>query len=526
MCEGGTLKTVEPLHDPESTASTRIIDGAAAARDIDRDGCELRHRADLCMGTDRCARYVWRSTRSQLPLLPILSLTPTGMRVSPAAFLAIAAVVCLAAPSAPLFAQTSRPVPNASSDSNMARALRVLRTAPVMDGHNDLPWRIREDTVHPRDVDAYDIVHRAPGMTDIPRLKQGHVGAQFWSIYIPGEPNDGAYKSNGEVSSKPGYARVQLEQIDIARRLIAKHPELQWALTADAVRANFKRGTISSLLGLEGGHAIENSLALLRTYYDMGARYMTLTHNVTLDWADAALDAPKHNGLTPFGREVVREMNRLGMLVDLSHVSPGTMSSALDVSEAPVIFSHSGARALVDHKRNVPDSILVRLKKNGGVVMVPFVTSFVSAAVNADGDALAAEMAAAAKRHPSDSAAARAEVAKWRASHPIPHATVSQVADHIEHIRQVAGVDHVGIGSDFDGIPDNVVGLEDVSKYPTLFAELARRGWSDEDLAKLSSGNVLRVLQQAEQVSARLKKTRKASTATIEQLDHGVKPKA
>jgi membrane dipeptidase len=388
-----------------------------------------------------------------------------------------------------------------------------------MDGHNDLPWRIREDTVHPHDVEAYDLRTRTPGMTDLARLKQGHVGAQFWSIYIPGEPGDAAYRSNGAVSSKPGYARVQVEQIDIARRVIGKYPELQWALTADAVAANFKRGTVASLLGLEGGHAIENSLALLRQYYDLGARYMTLTHNVTLDWADAALDSAKHGGLTAFGKEVVREMNRLGMLVDLSHVSPGTMSAALDVTEAPVIFSHSAARALVDHRRNVPDSILARVPKNGGVVMVPFVTVFVSAAVKADDDSLEAHAAAATKRHPSDSAAARAEVAAWRASHPRPKATVSDVADAIEHVRKIAGVDHVGIGSDFDGITENVVGLEDVSTFPTIFAELARRGWTDADLAKLASGNVLRALKQAEAVAARLKKTRKASNATIEELD-------
>ena len=232
-------------------------------------------------------------------------------------------------------AQTSS---RAATDSNLARALRVLRASPVMDGHNDLPWRIREDTTHPRDVNAYDLRKRTPGMTDLARLKQGHVGAQFWSIYIPGERNDGAYRPNGQVASTPGYARVQLEQIDIARRVIDKYPELVWTLDAASVRASFRRGTIGSLLGLEGGHAIENSLALLRTYYDLGARYMTLTHNVTLDWADAALDSAKHGGLTPFGREIVREMNRLGMLVDLSHVSPGTMSAALDVTEAPVIF--------------------------------------------------------------------------------------------------------------------------------------------------------------------------------------------
>ncbi|HTE47954.1 MAG TPA: dipeptidase [Gemmatimonadaceae bacterium] len=412
-----------------------------------------------------------------------------------------------------------------SADSNMARALRVLSTSPVMDGHNDLPWRIREDSVHPHDVEAYDLRKRTPGMTDLARLKQGHVGAQFWSIYIPGEKGDATYAANGAVSSVPGYARVQIEQFDIARRVIAKYPEFQWALTADAVRANFKRGTIASLLGLEGGHAIENSLGLLRQYYDMGARYMTLTHNVTLDWADAALDTAKHHGLTPFGREVVHEMNRLGMLIDLSHVSPGTMSTALDVTEAPVIFSHSGSRALVDHRRNVPDSILARLPKNGGVVMVPFVTSFVSAAVKADDDALEAATAAATKQHPSDTAAARKAVAAWRTAHVRPTATVAQVADHIEHVRKVAGVDHVGIGSDFDGITDNVVGLEDVSKFPTVFAELARRGWSDADLAKLASGNVLRVLKQAEVVAARLQKTRKPSTATIEQLDKGVKPR-
>ncbi len=411
-----------------------------------------------------------------------------------------------------------------AADPNLARAVRVLRASPVVDGHNDLPWRIREDTLHPSDVEAYDLRVRAPGMTDLARLKAGHVGGQFWSIYIPGERDDPAYRPKGAVSSTPGYARVQIEQIDIARRVIAKYPEFEWALTADAVRASYKRGKVGSLLGLEGGHAIENSLALLRQYYDLGARYMTLTHNVTLDWADAALDSAKHRGLTPFGREVVREMNRLGMLVDLSHVSPGTMSAALDVTQAPVIFSHSASRALVDHARNVPDSILARVPKNGGVVMVPFVTAFVSPAVKADDDSLQAVSAGARRRHPSDSAAARAEVNAWRSTHPRPKATVAQVADHIDHVRKIAGVDHVGIGSDFDGISENVVGLEDVSKFPTLFAELARRGWSDADLAKLASGNVLRVLAEAERVSARLKRTTKPSTATIEQTDRGVRP--
>jgi membrane dipeptidase len=301
--------------------------------------------------------------------------------------------------------------------------------------------------------------------------------------------------------------------------MIARYPELEWAPNTKAIRASMGRGKVASLLGLEGGHAIENSLSLLREYYERGARYMTLTHNVTLDWADAALDSAKHGGLTPFGKEVVREMNRLGMLVDLSHVSPGTMSDALSTTEAPVIFSHSGARALVDHKRNVPDSILARIPKNGGVVMVPFVTSFVSAAVKANSDSVDAQSALARQRHPgktaADTAAARAEVAAWRRSHPKPDATIADVADHIEHVRKIAGVDHVGIGSDFDGITDNVVGLEDVSKFPALFAELARRGWTDAELAKLANGNILRVLATAERVSAKIRKQRGPSNATI-----------
>jgi membrane dipeptidase len=401
--------------------------------------------------------------------------------------------------------------PSASTDPNMARARRVLSTTPLIDGHNDLPWAIRESKTAPRDVDAYDLRKKTAGHTDLDRLKKGMVGAQFWSIYIPGEIKDS------------GYARVQLEQFDIARRMIAKYPDrLQWALSADAIRSTFKAGKLGSLLGLEGGHAIENSLGALRVYYDLGARYMTLTHNVTLDWADAALDAPKHGGLTNFGREVVHEMNRLGMLVDLSHVSPGTMSDALDATEAPVIFSHSGSRALVDHPRNVPDSILARLPKNGGVVMVPFVTSFVSKEVKAWDDALAAATTEARGRLGNDTAAVTRALDAWRKSHPQPKATLAQVADHIEHIRKVAGVDHVGIGSDFDGITDLVVGLEDVSKFPDLFAELSRRGWTDADLKKLAGENVLRVLKQAETVSARLKKQRPPSTKTIQELDRKV----
>ncbi|HMC54010.1 MAG TPA: dipeptidase [Gemmatimonadaceae bacterium] len=405
------------------------------------------------------------------------------------------------------------------TDQYMARALRALAAQPVIDSHNDLPWRIREDSAHSTDVVAYDLRARTPGHTDLARLKQGHVGGQFWSIYIPGEREESAYRSKGTSASMPGYARVQLEQIDIARRMIARYPQLEWALTADAIPRAYARGHVGSLLGLEGGHAIENSLAVLRVYYELGARYMTLTHNVTLDWADAALDSAKHGGLTLFGEEVVREMNRLGMLVDLSHVSPGTMSDALDVTVAPVIFSHSGSRALVDHARNIPDSILARVPKNGGVVMVPFVTAFVNRAVKEDDDSLQAHVRLARANNPSDTAAARRELDAWRAVHPRPRATIADVANVIDHVRKVAGVDHVGIGSDFDGISETVVGLEDVSTYPVLFAELARRGWTQAELQKLSGGNILRVLRQAERVAARLQRERPASIATIEQLD-------
>jgi membrane dipeptidase len=391
----------------------------------------------------------------------------------------------------------------APARADSARALRVLRAAPVFDAHNDLPWRIREDSVAPGNVDAYDLRARTRGMTDLDRLRRGHVGAQFWSVYIPGEPGDATYRPTGAVASVPGYARVQLEQIDIARRVIARYPQLAWTPTSREVREAMRRGRVASMLGLEGGHAIENSLAVLRQYHALGARYLTLTHNVTLDWADAALDSARHGGLTDFGREVVREMNRLGMLVDLSHVSPGTMSDALDVATAPVIFTHSAARALVDAPRNVPDSILARLPRNGGVVMVPFVTAFVSPRVKAHADTLAGVIRAASTRLGTDSAAIRREAAEWVRLHPVPPATIGDVADHVEHVRRVAGVDHVGIGADFDGITENVVGLEDVSTYPALFAELARRGWSDRDLAKLSTGNVLRVLARAEAVAAR-----------------------
>ena len=403
---------------------------------------------------------------------------------------------------------TCMPMVSQSPEGDLERARRVLIATPLIDGHNDLPWAIRESKTAPRDVDAYDLRKHTAGHTDLERLRAGMVGAQFWSLYIPGEIADS------------GFARVQMEQIDIARRMVERYPDrLAWALTAHDLRQAHKEGKIGSVLGLEGGHAIENSLGTLRAYYDLGARYMTLTHNVTTAWADAALDSAKHGGLTEFGKEVVREMNRMGMLVDLAHVSPATMSDALDVTEAPVIFSHSGARALVDHKRNVPDSILKRMPANGGVVMVPFVTAFVSQAVadyEHDEQVFSADLR---KKSGGDTAAVRDAIRAWRIAHPMPQATLAQVADQIEYVRRIAGVDHVGIGGDFDGITTVVVGLEDVSKYPALFAELAHRGWSDEDLAKLAGENVLRVLERAEQVAARLQKSRPPSTRTISELD-------
>ncbi len=432
--------------------------------------------------------------RDRLPLVPRPSSLGTRNSV-------LGTLLSLALLPMPTQAQTVDPA--------LARARRLLESTILIDGHNDLPWAIRTFKDAPRDVDAYDLRTPRTGMTDFARLAEGRLGAQFWSIYVPGEIKDS------------GYARVQLEEFDIARRMIAKYPDrLTLALTADDIVRARREKKLASLLGMEGGHAIENSLGALRAYYALGARYMTLTHNVTLDWADAALDTAKHNGLTPFGREVVREMNRLGMLADLSHVSPAVMSNVLDVTEAPVIFSHSASRALVDHRRNVPDSILARLPKNGGVIMVTFVPAFVSREVQAGEDALDSAMAVLAKGVTDPEQRRRIEQ-EYRAAHPFPNATLAQVADHIDHIRQVAGVDHVGIGSDFDGIDHGPDGLEDVSRFPDLFAELIRRGWSDADLRKLAGENLLRALRQAEAVSARLTKQRPASTATIEQLDGG-----
>lgn len=384
---------------------------------------------------------------------------------------------------------------------DLAHARAVLARAPVFDGHNDLPWEIRVQEASPRDVEAYDLRGEVPGHTNLSKLRAGGVGAQFWSVYVPGEYADS------------GYARMQLEEIDIARRMIGSYPELVLAGTADEVEEAMAAGRIASMLGVEGGHAIENSLGALRIYYELGARYMTLTHNVTLDWADAAMDSARHGGLTDFGREVVREMNRLGMLVDLAHASPGTMSDALEVTEAPVIFSHSSALALTDVPRNVPDSILARMPANGGVVMVTFVQPFVNQAA-AEWEDRVEDLEQRLRDAGRSEEEIRREVDALRAADPRPSASISDIADHIEHVRAVAGADHVGIGSDFDGMqapPD----MPDVSYFPHLFAELVRRGWSDEDLGKLASGNILRTLRQAESVARRLQGERSPSTAVI-----------
>ncbi|MGE0554003.1 MAG: dipeptidase [Gemmatimonadales bacterium] len=406
------------------------------------------------------------------------------------------ALLALAVSSQPALAQ---------EDAALRRARALLKDAPLLDTHNDLPWVIREK--EDGDVEGFDIAGRAKYDTDIPRLRAGGVGTQFWSVYVPSG------------LSPIEAMRAQLEQIDIARRIIDKYPaDLGYAASVADIERERRAGRIASLLGIEGGHTIGNSLGALRAYYDLGVRYMTLTHFNTNDWADAATDSARHGGLTRFGREVVAEMNRLGMLVDISHVSAETMADVLDVTEAPVIFSHSSARALTKHVRNVPDEILRRIPENGGVVMVAFVPQFVSEPARRWAEELFPVIAQAQ----SDSQWQRL-TREYVAKHgPSPRATIKDVADHIEHVAKIAGIDHVGIGADYYGAEaesDLIQGMEDVSKYPLLFAELIRRGWSDADLKKLARENLLRVFGQTEAVSARLRASRPPSRATIEELD-------
>jgi membrane dipeptidase len=396
------------------------------------------------------------------------------------------------------------------------RARRLLDEVPLIDGHNDLPWEYRQRAKNHLDrIDLEGDTSKLtpPLHTDIPRLRRGGVGGQFWSVYVPVDI--------------PGADALQatLEQIDDVHRLAERYPDtFEIARTADDVARIHKDGRIASLIGMEGGHSIHNSLAALRQLYAAGARYMTITHSKNTDWADSATDAPRHGGLTRFGEEVVREMNRLGMLVDLSHVSPETMKEAMAVSAAPVIFSHSSARALDDHPRNVPDDVLRLVPGNGGVVMVTFVPSFVSEEVrrwNALDDAEEARLKAL---FPGDPERVKRDVDGWRQSHPAPRATLAQVADHVEHVRKVAGIDHVGIGSDFDGITSVPLGLESVGDFPALLAELLRRGWTDEEVKKLAGLNALRVFRETERVAQRLRRERPASDALIEELDGEVRP--
>jgi membrane dipeptidase len=390
--------------------------------------------------------------------------------------------------------------PAAAQSDIPARVARVLKATPLIDGHNDWPETLREREQEKRwTIDlrsGLGAVKPERYNTDIAMLRKGMVGGQFWSVYVDAE--------------LPGLQQVEetLEQIDLVKHIVARYPDtFALARTADDVRRIHASGRIASLIGVEGGGQIDGKLSVLRAYHDLGAGYLTLTHVKTLEWADSATDDPKHGGLTPFGKAVVHELNRLGMLVDLSHVSEGTMRDALAVSRAPVIFSHSSARAIDDHPRNVSDAVLKLVAANGGVVMINYALNYVSD----DYRRWSADRAAERTRlnappygglligQPDKAAAAMAE---WEKAHPAPKVTLGQVADHIDHVAKVAGLDHVGIGSDFDGVGNALPeGLGDVSTYPALLAEMMRRGWSDKDVAKLAGGNVLRVMAAAEAVS-------------------------
>ncbi|MBR7744475.1 dipeptidase [Phycicoccus sp. BSK3Z-2] len=392
------------------------------------------------------------------------------------------------------------------SGTTGARVRALLERHPVLDGHNDLPWAARELVRY--DWDRLDVgLAGRPTHTDLPRLRAGGVGGQFWSVYVP--------------STLQGDQAVTatLEQVDAVHTMVRRYAgDLALATTRAQVEDAMARGRIASLIGAEGGHSIDSSLGALRMLFALGVRYLTLTHNDNTPWADSATDEPVLGGLSPFGREVVREMNRLGMVVDLSHVSADTMRAALDVTEAPVLFSHSSARAVCDHPRNVPDDVLARVAGNRGVCMVTFVPKFVSPAVR-EWDLEATDAAAAEGVSSADHLAYSAFTTRWREEHPMPEATVEDVVRHCEHVREVAGVEHMGLGGDYDGCDVLPVGLEDVSGYPRLLAALADRGWSDAELGMLTSGNVLRLLGDVEERAADVAATRGPSLATIEDLD-------
>lgn len=398
-----------------------------------------------------------------------------------------------------------------SQSQLLARARRLLREVPLIDGHNDVPWQywVRARN-HIDKINLNEDTSRLipPMHTDLRRLREGQVGGQFWAVYI--------HKN----SAGPGATRAAIDQLDIARRVIDRHAkDLELALTADDIVRIHRSGKVASLLGLEGGHAIENSLAVLRQMYALGIRYMTLTHGANVDWADSATDLPAHNGLTQFGKVVIAEMNRLGMMVDISHVSPKTMHDVLDTTEAPVLFSHSSARAVNDHPRNVPDDVLRRVKANGGVVMVAFVPYFVSREANLYNAQLAGERARLERFIPFDALRREAELKDWVRRNPEPLPSLGQIVDHIDHIRAVAGIDHIGLGSDFDGLVNGPIGMEDVSKYPNLIAELLRRGYTDQEAKKVAGENLLRMFRQTDEIGRRIQKTRAPADVLITEVD-------
>jgi membrane dipeptidase len=413
-------------------------------------------------------------------------------RTSVAAFALVAgSLLCISA-------QTPQP------DAKLLEHARaLLEQSPLIDGHNDYPWAVREKAQ--RDIDKLDMRKPQPSiMTDIPRLRAGSVGGQFWSVYVPAE------------LAGQSAVTATLEQIDLVHQMMRKYPDtFELALTADDIERVFRKGKIASLIGMEGGHSIDNSLGALRMFYRLGARYMTLTHARNVPWADSATDQPVAGGLTAFGEQVVREMNWLGMLVDLSHVSADTMEDAIRVSQAPVIFSHSSARAVTDVPRNVPDNVLQMLPKNGGVVMVTFVPGFLSSEVAAWTKTQTEEEDRLKKQFPNDQNAVKAAIETWQRANPSPRAALTDAADHIHHVKRIAGIDHIGLGGDFDGITAVAQGLEDVSTYPALMVELLRRGYKDDEIKKIAGLNVLRVMRDVERVSKHLQSERGPSSMSF-----------
>jgi len=397
-----------------------------------------------------------------------------------------------------------------SDNDHRQQAIEILERVPLFDGHNDVPWQYRNRVDYKfSELDFYDTTQLDnPMHTDIPRLKEGRVGAQWWSVYVNANiPEDEAVKQT-------------MEQVDFVHRMVEKYPDhFELALTADDVERIFADGKIASLIGMEGGHSIANSLPVLRMFYDLGARYITITHGRTLDWADAAGDDPQHDGLNEFGEEVIREMNRLGMMVDLSHVTAATMKDAIRVSEAPVMFSHSNARAISGHPRNVPDDVLQLIPEKDGVVMVTFVETFTSEERRKHFAERNAYRSKVEYLNPGKPDVVSEKMREWDAENEAPKSTLEQVADHIDHIRDQIGVEYIGIGGDYDGIPTLPLGLEDVTTYPDLFAELLRRGYTEEELEKIAGLNMLRVLRGAEEVSERLREEREPSEVRITDFD-------